>query len=179
MKAIFYPATLDIEGLTVADAIVYSQTLYLSLWDTSDTFTKEGGFTVSTHSNLGAVQFGCSITESIYKDVNLSRRQYYNSKKKLFETGYFCTEGIVLVDGVTDSFFELKTTTGLNGLRLVIYSYLANKSAKYGWIDKYHYAIAMELGIDQRVFQRNLAELKEMGLIRTKSHNNQTLLQTI
>lgn len=167
--------------MSATDKIVYSQTLYRALWESSDSFTTEGEFTTTCYEYDydGIVPYEWGVSVLLPEHINVSKSQYYQSRKKLFEAGYFNRYGVRMIDGVTESYFELKTSTGLNGLRLIIYSYLANKSEIYGWVDKYHRAIAKELNIAERVFQRNLAELKAMGLVETMERDKQTLIRTI
>ena len=166
--------------MTAMDKIVYSQILYRSLWDSNASFTKDGDFSLSYYleDNDGWVDIGWSVDESLAKELNISRRQYYQSKKNLQDSGYISKDGVLLLDGVTDTFFELKVNSGMRGLSLIVYSYLFNKTRKYGWVDKYHKAIAKELNITERGLQQILAKLIKCGLVQTKEGYKQTLLRT-
>ena len=166
--------------MTTMDSIVYSQILYRSLWDTNASFTQDGEFSLSYHQEEGGgyVELGWSVNESLAKELNISRRQYYQSRKNLQDAGYISKDGVLLLDGVTDTFFELKVDCGMRGMALIAYSYLFCKSKKYGWVDKYHKAIADDLHIPERSFQRILAKLIKWRLVETKEGWKQTLLRT-
>ena len=182
MKAVFYPRTCKESALTIVDRMVYSQVLFRSLWDAGKETFEEGEFSITNYTDWsqGLVPLGYTITSCIATSLNISRAQYFLSCKRLREMGYITQEGVILLDGVTDSFFELHTESGLSGLSLIVYSYLVNKTREYGWVDKYHAAIAKELGIkDVRTLQRILADLKKSGLIQTKIKWRQTLLRAI
>ena len=166
--------------MTAMDSIVYSQILYRSLWDTNASFTQDGEFSLSYHQEEGGgyVELGWSVNESLAKELNISRRQYYQSRKNLQDAGYISKDGVLLLDGVTDTFFELKVGCGMRGMALIAYSYLANKTEKYGWVDKYHKAIAEDLHITERGLQKILAKLIKWRLVETKDGWKQTLLRT-
>ncbi len=163
-KAVFYTATLKLEGLTLQDKVLYSQMLYRSLWDTGETFmTDDGKPDISSLSNDldGWLPLSPFVKESIYKTINISRAQYYISKKRLRDYGYLTDDGekIWILDGVENGFFELKTGSGLTGRCLLVYSYISHLAGKYEWVDKYHKSIADNLGMSNLVFANCLTYL--------------------
>jgi len=181
MKVIFYSATLFKTNLTITDKIVYSQLVYRSLWDCEDKpFDSDGTFSIEKYeiNYEGYIPVGWTIDESISSVLNISRAQYFRSKAHLFELGYVSEYGIRLVTDVTANFFELKTDTGLSGMRLIVYSYIAHKNKTYGWYDKYHVAMAKELGIkDVHNLEHILTYLRENRFISVKYRGKQTLLR--
>lgn len=181
-KVIFYPCTLKESSMTIADKIVYSQILYRSLWDESAaTFTKGGQ--VSTDEYMteydGVVPFGWSVSSSMAKELNITQRQFYRSKSNLENNGYLVYGGIRLIEGVTATFFELKTTSGLRGLPLIVFSYLSHKCAKYGQVDKYHGAMAEELGMDRTNLEHILTDLRKRHYITVQYKGRQPLIKTV
>lgn len=182
MKVIFYSAILSDTNLTITDKIVYSQFVYRSLWDNNEeTFDKDGSVDLETYEYdyEGYVPIGWSINESIASDMNISRAQYYLSKSHLTRHGYISEYGIRLVSDFSSNFFELKTKTGLTGWSLIVYSYLAHKSAYFGWVDKYHDQIAKDLCIsDVSNLEHILSQLKRNGFIQVKCRGKQRLLRT-
>lgn len=182
MKVIFYPGSLQESNMTVSDAVLYCQILYRSICDGGrEVFGVDGKQFTTEHFETDCgwyVPIGWSVTASIASEINITRRQYFRSKKKLEENGYITIDGVLLLDGITNSYFELKPKSGLSGLRLIVYSYLANKSAKYGWVDKYHQAIARELGIDRTNLEHILTDLRGLGLIKVKNIGERRLLRT-
>lgn len=184
MKVIFYPCTLKECSMTTTERIVYSQILYRSLWDneSDSTFTKEDGrFSIETYEYDygGIVPLGWSVSNSMAKDVNVSRTQFFQAKKNLEDNGYLIDGGIRLIEGVTATFFELKTTSGLRGLPLIVFSYLSHKCAKYGQVDKYHGAMAEELGMDRTNLEHILTDLRNRHYITVQYKGRQPLIKTV
>lgn len=183
MKAIFYPCTLKESSMTIADKIVYSQILYRSLWDYGEmTFTKQGEFSVEGYEDEldGVVPIGWTVTPSaIASGLNISRAKFYQSQKSLGDNGYLIDGGIRLIEGVTATFFELKTTSGLRGLPLIVFSYLSHKCAKYGQVDKYHGAMAEELGMDRTNLEHILTDLRNRHYITVQYKGRQPLIKTV
>ena len=168
--------------MTIADKIVYSQILYRSLWDYGEmTFTKQGEFSIEGYEDEldGVVPIGWTVTQSISKGVNITKRQFYRSKKNLEDNGYLIDGGIRLIEGVTATFFELKTTSGLRGLPLIVFSYLSHKCAKYGQVDKYHGAMAEELGMDRTNLEHILTDLRNWHYITVQYKGRQPLIKTV
>lgn len=181
MKSVLYPGILGESNLTATDKIVYSQILYRSLWDNSTSFTVDGNFSISEYTDYsdGYVPLSWSATSYIHYTVNISERQFFRSKKNLIDYGYMDSESIKLLDGITDTFFTLKTDTGLSGLRLIVYSYLADKTEKYGWVDKYRDAMAKELHLSENVLVNCLTYLHNAGFIERKRKVRQILIRAV
>ena len=180
MKIIFYLGTLNKCDMTITDKIVYSQMRYRSLMDGGrESFESDGTF---TSSRDGSVPVSWTASQDFHDGVNVSRRQFFLSKRKLKKEGYIKTisgEPSLIFDNDTiGSFFELRTDTGLSGLSLIVYSYLDNKTEKYGWVDKYHDAIARELCVSSITLANCLARLIKDGFIEKKRRGKQVLLRT-
>ena len=104
--------------------------------------------------------------------------------RKLRDSDFIVTtdlgdEQVKLIDGLTDRFFQLHPKKGLNCLNLIVYSYLANKTEKFGWVDKYHDAIAKELGLSNLVLANCLRNLVAKKLIEKKKRGRQVLLRAV
>ena len=180
MKIVFYPDVLQEECLSVTDKIIFSQMLYRSLMDGGrESFESDGTF---TSSRDGFVPVSWTASQDSHEWVNVSRRQFFLSKSKLKREGYIKTisgePSLVFDNSTIESFFELRTDTGLSGLSLIVYSYLDNKTEKYGWVDKYHDAIAHELCVSSTTLANCMARLIKDGFIEKKRRGKQTLLRT-
>lgn len=183
MKVVFYPLILWDDRLTICDKIVYSQLLYRTLWDTNEAFDREGNLDTSIlHEEGGGwVSLTWSANKELYAALNLSRRQFYQSKANLRSCGYLATFGgaerLQIVSGVEGKFFELKTNTGLSGLSLVIYSYIAHLSSRYGWVDRFHKNLAADLNLSLLVLANCLKRLCDEGFLEKKRRGRQVLLK--
>ena len=167
-KYIFYPNTLAIDELTITDGLVYSQMLFRSLWDMNEvTFTK-GHFDIDEyHENFSDyVPLGWTIDlTEIAKDLKISERQLYYTKKRLKENGLLTDDSIYIINDITTRFFELVVDKGLSGWELIVYSYLANKNKKHTWITLSHEILSKDLNIRRENFERIVSSLKAKGLI--------------
>lgn len=181
MKSVFYLGVLDNTAMTIADKLVYSQILYRSLWDCPEgTFDVDGKFCPENYI-CNVVPLGDSVSREIADYLNMSERQYYSSVKHLRELDYLCDVGgephIEIIDGCfSDEYFELIPESRLSGYSLIFYSYLCYKSAKYGWVDKYHSAIAKDLRMLRSNLERMITNLKNKKLIMTKERGTQSYL---
>lgn len=184
MKAIFYPRTLFESTMTTTDRLVYSQLLYRSLWDNYESFDVDGAFTTEIYTSEydGFVPIGWSATEQIIHNLNISKRSFYLSKQRLKEQGYIVGgesgDRIYIIPNVTVNYVELEYKTGLSGMNLIVYSYLNQKCKEYGWIDKYHVALAKELGISRPRLENIVSVLQDGGFLNKKSKGHQMLLRT-
>lgn len=181
MKIIFYLGTLNKCDMTITDKIVYSQILYRSLWQNSESFDNEGKFSMDyyTDFNDGYVPIEWELTSSIAHDLSISDRQFFRTKSHLIELGYLSENGIKAIDKITDCFFELKNGKGLKGLALIVYSYIAHKSEKYGWVDKYHAKIAEDLAIDRTNLEHILSDLRNRRIVSVKNDGRRRLLRVV
>lgn len=181
MKAVFYPDILQEECLSVTDKIVFSQMLYRSLMDGGrESFEADGTFCSSWD---GCVPVSWTASQDFHECVNVSERQFYLSKSKLKREGYIRTMAgeplLVIGEKTIETFFELRTNTGLSGLSLVVYSYLRNKTEKYGWVDKYHDAMARELSVSDTTLANCIARLVADGFVQKKRRGKQVLLRAV
>lgn len=131
----------------------------------------------------GYVPVSWTASQDFHEGVNVSRRQFFLSKSKLKKEGYIKTisgeSSLVFNNDTIGSFFELRTDTGLSGLSLIVYSYLDNKTEKYGWVDKYHDAIARELCVSSITLANCLTRLMREGFVEKRRRGKQVLLRTI
>ncbi len=189
MKSIFYLSALSMRSLSSMGKIIYCQMLYMSVWDTKEeSFTKTGEF--DPYQGIDATGYkyipvGDNCTETILRDITgISHSQLYEIRKDLFRCALLMKgdvpggyDYIRLEKGYLDSFIELIRVPKLNNLNLIVYSYICNKTKKFGWIDKYHDAIARELGISPLVLANCLRKLHAMGLVQKKKRYKQVLLR--
>lgn len=170
MKSVFYASTLVECNMTVSEAILYSQILYRSICRNYDSFNGDDGkFSFEKYNT----EDGCYlpidwvVSNSIADDVNIPRSQFYKAKKSLEDKSYI-SEKWVKVVGIEGGYFELLVNTTLpdksrlSGMSLIIYSYLADKTKKYGKVDTYHSKIASKFGIHRVTVERILAELRKL-----------------
>lgn len=170
MKSIFYTGILEIPNLTAIDRIVYCQILYHGLCS-----NRKYGYALDDYNGIVANDYHAS--ESMAAKANMSRSQFYEAKKHLRDAGLLNKDGeAVLLDGITERYFELLTDSGLSGVSLIVYSYIANLCKKYGWTDRYHAAIAKDLGMSDGVLRNCLSRLYKSGHLARRTKGKQTLL---
>lgn len=180
---------MTVVDMTTADKIVYSQLVYESICaggrETYSYTGKDLSVREYVENSDSLVPIGDSVTiSSISRHTNLSRYQCSISMRKLRDSDFIVTtdlgdEQVKLIDGLTDRFFQLHPKKGLNCLNLIVYSYLANKTEKFGWVDKYHDAIAKELGLSNLVLANCLRNLVAKKLIEKKKRGRQVLLRAV
>ena len=185
MKAIFYKSILSQENLTPTDRIVYSQILYLSLMEKSNSsYDLEGRFNLESANNKygGYVPVSWRVSgKYICEILRISRKQYYLSFANLNKFGYLISDTNNTLVKLTCliPYFELDTKTKLRGYELIVYSYLLAKSAKYGWVDKYHDAIAKDLSLSRISIEQILHKLYKKGFLERMRRGHQVLLRPI
>lgn len=144
-KAYFFLKAMHLEGLSPTDRIVFCQLLNLSLMYNSESYDSNGDFTTDFYEG-GRVPFSYKVTrETIMEVAGVSYMQYYLSLNKLRRRRYIGSDWVMLIDRLP--YFELKVKSGLSGLELIVYSYVAHMQAYYGECDKNHDALAEELGL--------------------------------
>lgn len=190
MKVVFYKSIMGKDGLTPTDKVVFCQSLYLSLMskDNAYAFDANGKF---IHGNMfeengGYIPMSWRVNESfILSCLGISKMQYYLSMRHLKEKGYIIKNeyGEKFLYAIKPvPYFELKVNTGLRGLELIVYSYLADKekiAKKDGWVDKYHNAIAKDLNLpmsnekkSSRCLERILYRLAKKGYLKRSRHGS-------
>ena len=114
--------------------------------------------------------------------LKISLKQSYLSFANLRELGYIVTnefgEKLVKVVELVP-FFSLVVDSGLKGTELIAYSYLMDKSNRYGWIDKFHDALARDLSLSIMSFKLILHKLYKKGFLGRMRRGHQVLLRPI
>ena len=104
----------------------------------------------------------------IASDLNMPEITVRCAKARLVKYGLIRGETILIPEGIEKPFIQLRTESGLNGLPLIVYSYIVSKCEKYNNVDKYRRAMADELGISERQLIRVLKYLRDNGKIKTE-----------
>lgn len=186
MKAIFYKEILNIQGLTPTDKIVYCQILYLSIMDKDNryAFDSDGKFTLDVFNDDfgGLVPITWRVNDKTVMDVlHINRRQYYLSRQHLKEEGYIKTlngEKVIKLIKLVP-YFNLYVDSGLCGKELIVYSYIKNKNSKYGDLDKYHDALAKEIGISFWSLEKILSVLYKKKFLEGINKGKRKLLRAL
>jgi len=191
MKTIFYTSTLWDDNLGLRDKFLYSQILYISLWDNGrETFGADGK-NVSLNDCIDhpdykhkLIPLSSRLSRCDYTElIQISRSQMYKSMGVLWDRGYIIRYGssdyVIADDDVIKNFFELRVETGLRGTPLLVYSYIANKNKKYKWLDKYHVCIAQDLNLSPLVLSNCLRDLTKREFIAEERHGKRKHLQAI
>ena len=185
MKVTFYKSILEQKDITPADKIVFCQMLYVSLMDKncSFSFNSDGDFSTEVYEDdFGSyVPIPNYVSEQLITDaLEISRRQYYLSCKRLKEAGYIVKNefGKCLKLISLSPYFELKVDTGLRNLALIVYSYIVHKENRYGYVDTYHDALARDLHISFSSLEKILSSLYEQNLVKSERKRYQRILRT-
>ena len=185
MKVTFYKSILETKEITPADKIVFCQMLYVSLMDKncSFSFSSDGEFSTELYEDDfgGYVPIPNYVSEQMITDIlDISRRQYYLSCQRLKKAGYIVKNefGKCLKLISLSPYFELKVKTGLRNLALIVYSYIAHKEERYGYVDTYHDALARDLHISFSSLEKILSSLYANNLVQSKRVHYQRILKT-
>lgn len=144
--------------MTAIDKIVYCQMAY---YDACAGQQNRGHITLEDYT-LG---------------TNISRRQLYYAKERLRANGYLDEHGHAVPLADADGrYFDLRAESCLSGVALILYSYIAHLCKKYGWVDRYHTALAKDLCMSEKTINNALTRLYESGHILRQRKGKQVLL---
>lgn len=174
MKVIFYKSLLTgRKDLTPTERIIYSFLVSKSIPQIEDLFDKDGS-TIDTYYLYDYVEehnwidlFAISIRK-LAKELNISNQSVINSISKLRLLEYIKDDKIYIdKDLISNGYFELQRLDVVSGQVLIFYSYLKDKSLRYGGkIDTYKVKLAEIFGLKIYSIKQYLTKLYSVNLIK-------------
>ena len=177
MKIVFYNCLFgDGRFPETNDKIIYSYLIYKSLVTIDGVFQNEEStfdFNVVTEFWEDNAYSGmCRISAyKIAKDLGMSVNTIKSRMLVLRKMGIVKWDDeyiyVAYLNNIkTSYYFELLLDTGLKGEKLIVYSYLKNKSKDYNnIISTFDKKQAQEFGLSKKHYQKILCELYKDGLI--------------
>lgn len=174
MKIVFYRALLtQCRELTPTERVIYSFLISKSLLSLGDFFDSDGSC-MDMSSLYESIEDDnwlelCSITNSkIAQELCISRQTVIRCVCRLKRLGYISHDklfvGVVLL---RSGYFELHNIDVLNGELLIFYSYIKDKSKKYGGcVDTYKSVLAEQLNTTKVSITKLLNRLYELGFAK-------------
>ena len=173
MKIVFYKTLLTRgRNITPTERIVYSFLVSKSITYFSDLFDSDGScidteelyYTVEEDHWLNL--FPINNTR-IASELNISRRSVIRCLQSLKDKRYIVDDCIfVNKELLEQGYFELHHTDILTGELLIFYSYIKDKSQKYGGcIDTYKSVLAEQFATTKIAITKLLNRLYELGLV--------------
>lgn len=175
MKIVFYKELLSDKDLSPNEKIIYSFLIYKSITIIDGAFTADGT-ELDTYTILGELDYDPYITmyEVSYRRIgqilNISPRSVMYALNRLDELNYinkYAKTIFVTPDIFKNGYFPLLVESKIKGELLIFYSYIKNKSRKYGsCIDTFKYKLAEELHTTKIAITNLLNRLYSFGLAK-------------
>lgn len=175
MKIVFYKKLLDVNNyMTPSEKILYSFLVSKSVTRLDCIFNTGGceiefdNLCMYLDENSNMIDL-CEINHSrIAKELNQTRKTVIDGIKHLEELNIISNDCIfVTKELVCGGYFELLRLDTLKGELLIFYSFLRDKSAKYGYcIDTYKSKMGEYLGKSQIAITKLLNRLYAIGLAK-------------
>lgn len=177
MKIVYYRTLLKrAKNITPDERILYSFLVSKSITEYHEIFDKDGG-TVNQDALSELIEYSHSIeakeinNTQIAKELSITRQSVIKAKRSLIEKRYikfdcYGKECLYINKELFEhGYFELVKKEHLKGDLLIFYSYLLEKSKRYGYsIDTYKYKLAEETGKTETAITKLLNRLYRLGL---------------
>ena len=112
------------------------------------------------------------------RELNITSQTFYRTQKDLCEKDLIRGNLIYIPKSLTEKgFIKLQGYDKIGGLLLIFYSYLKDKSNKYGGtIDTYKSKLAKDFGVNKLSVNQYFTRLKKLNLIKRLENNKLMIL---
>lgn len=175
MKIVYYRVLLNrARNLTPTERIVYSFLVSKSISIIDEVFNTDGGnlnmemlcdYLQTNHNSVYLYRMSIS---QMMDYLNITKHTVIDSMKRLRELNYISGDYIfVNKELIEGGYFELYRHDILTGQTLIFYSYLKDKSKKYGGcVDTYRSKLAQIFDVKVYSIEQYLAKLSKAGLTK-------------
>lgn len=130
------------------------------------------------HNNNNWYEYNVDNVRKFCRELNITSQTFYRTQKDLCEKDLIRGNLIYVPKSLTEKgFIKLQGYDKTGGLLLIFYSYLKDKSNKYGGtIDTYKRKLAKDFGVSKISVNQYFTRLKKLNLIKRLDNNKLMIL---